>query len=72
MLDLVAASLPAIWQTWGQMAESCELTVHGVRAAAGDALNFHTAVVICAVIVMLGTTRIWTPAVRVSPPPLRH
>ena len=50
--DVRAASLPAMWQTWGQMAESCKLSANGVRAAAGDALNFHTAVVICAVIAL--------------------
>ena len=50
--DVKAASLPAMWQTWGRMAELCELTANGVRAAAGDALNFHTAVVIRAVIAL--------------------
>ena len=34
------------------MAELCELTANVVRASAGDALNFHTAVVICAVIAL--------------------
>ena len=50
--DRRAASLPPTWQTWTQMAELCGLPAHGIRASAGDALNFHTAVVIFAVIAL--------------------
>ena len=50
--DVRAASLSSMWQTWRQTAELCELTANVVRASAGDALNFHTAVAICAVIAL--------------------